>query len=174
MSAVAVAGPHSPARTSIRSCSAAPSAPPPGAIFDRALAASWEASTGRQRRACSAMRRSAHRQASDAACSAAIAAREAGENRVRARQDPNTSTRLGNTRYTETPVTVTQNTVRARQATGDHLSKSLAPDHESTATHDRPQHRSAPHPGELDEPRAGRYQSVALRIAAATMSLLIR
>ena len=95
VSAVTVAAGGSPARTSIRYCSAAPIAPPPGAILASALPASWDVITGRQRCARSATCCSAHTHASVAAWSPAIAASDASEKRVMSRQEPNTSTMLG-------------------------------------------------------------------------------
>ena len=98
VSAETVAAGGRPACTSILYCSAAPSAPPPGATFASALPASWEVITGRQRRACSATCCSAHRHASDAVCSTAIATSEPTEKRVMSRHEPNTSRIDGNTR----------------------------------------------------------------------------
>ena len=56
-----------PAWTSSLYCSAAPTAPPPGATLDRALPASWEVTTGNQSRTWIEIRWSAQRQAIDAA-----------------------------------------------------------------------------------------------------------
>ena len=67
-----------PAWTSILYWSAAPSAPPPGAIFASAFPASCDAITGRQGRTWIASRCSSHRLTSDAACSAAITANHHG------------------------------------------------------------------------------------------------
>src|SRR4051794_21645148 len=118
VSAPTVELPGSPAWTSSLYCSAAPMAPPPGAIFDSALPASWDVITGRQRCARSATCWSAHMHATDAACSAAIAASASSENLVTWRQEPNVWTRLGNTRYSETPVTASQITVLRRPPFG--------------------------------------------------------
>ena len=98
MSALTVARAGSPARTSIRYWSAAPTGPPPGATFASALLASWEAITGRHRRARSATRCRSHRHAIAATWSAAIAPSDASENWVISRQEPSTSTTFGNTR----------------------------------------------------------------------------
>ena len=70
VSAVTMAAGGSPARTSIRYCSAAPTAPPPGAIFASAPPASCDVITGRQRSARNATYWSAHTHASVAAWSA--------------------------------------------------------------------------------------------------------
>ena len=72
-----VAG-RAPACTSMRYCSAAPTAPPPGAIFESALPASCEAITGGHAWARMATCCSAHRQASVASCSAGHRSQPAG------------------------------------------------------------------------------------------------
>ena len=66
-----------PDATSMRYCSAAPIAPPPGAILASELPASWEAITGRQAGAWIAIRCSHHVHASAAAWRTAITASQA-------------------------------------------------------------------------------------------------
>ena len=102
-----VAG-RAPACTSMRYCSAAPTAPPPGAIFDSALPASCEAITGGHVWARMATCCSAHRQASVASCSPAIAPSQPAPNSPRSFQEEKRSSRLGNTRYSETAVIASQ------------------------------------------------------------------
>ena len=70
-----------PASTSIRYWSAAPIAPPPGAILARALPASCEAITGCQRALRNDSSWSAHRQNSAAPWRAAIASNEPTDSR---------------------------------------------------------------------------------------------
>ncbi len=84
--------------TSMRNCSAAPMAPPPGAILLMALPASCDRTTGDQRLTCSASRWSTHRQASAQACSTAIASSHHGDRSLSSPQEPNVSIRLGATR----------------------------------------------------------------------------
>ncbi len=98
VSAATVAAGGWPAWTSILYCSAEPSAPPPGATLASALPASCEVITGRQCRARSASRCSAHRQASEASCSAAIAASEPIEKRRISRHELSVSRIDGKTR----------------------------------------------------------------------------
>ena len=88
----------SPALTSIRYCSAAPSAPPPGAIFASALPASCEDTTAGHEGPRNARYWSAHRHASASVCRPAIAASHPGASSPRSSQEPKTSIRLGATR----------------------------------------------------------------------------
>ena len=98
VSAVTVDAAGKPARMSMRYCSAAPTGPPPGAMFDSALLASCEAITGRHCRARSARRCRSHRHAFVATCSASITASDPIEKRVICRHDENTSMIFGNTK----------------------------------------------------------------------------
>ena len=88
----------SPAATKIRYCSAAPSGPPPGAMFDSALDASCAEITGRQWTPPSATRCRSHMQAQTPTCRRNITSIHAGEKRVICRQEEKVSTSAGNTR----------------------------------------------------------------------------
>ena len=103
-----------PASTSIRYWTAAPTAPPPGAIFDIALPASWEVITGGQCRVRTASRCKAHSDPSERPCSTAIAASHHGAIFSRSRHELSTSSKLGATRYREIAVSVSQTAVRTR------------------------------------------------------------
>ena len=98
VSAVTVAAGWAPERTRILYCSAEPTAPPPGATLASPLPASCDVITARQRGPCSVTNCNAHSDASDAACSPAIASSDHSEKRVICFHEPNTSTMLGNTR----------------------------------------------------------------------------
>src|SRR6476646_1051189 len=99
---------RSPASTSILYCSAAPTAPPPGATLDSALPASWEVITAYQRRVCIATACSAHRHASASVCNTSIATSQPAPKRRMSLHDASTSRTLGATRYSDTPVTTSQ------------------------------------------------------------------
>ena len=103
-----------PACTSIRYWSAAPIAPPPGATLDSALPASCEAITGLQRSHMQGDTLQGPQTISATACSAAIAGNQAGAISPRSCHEPRTSITLGATRYRDTPVRASQNTVRRR------------------------------------------------------------
>ena len=98
VSAVAVTSPASPERTSIRYCSAAPTAPPPGTTLAIALLDSCALTTGDHARTRSVSRCSAHRHALAAACSTSMAASHAGEMSFRSFADPAVAITLGATR----------------------------------------------------------------------------
>ena len=98
-----IRGCRSPDSTSIRYCSAAPTAPPPGATFEIALPASCEVTIGDQTRTCSVSRCSAVMQARVAACRTSIPASQAGLIFVRSSADPTAAMTLGATRYSGSP-----------------------------------------------------------------------
>ena len=91
-------GPGRPAWTSIRYCSAAPTAPPPGAILASALPASCELTTAGHVGPRMARYWSAQTQAIVPAWSAAMTPNQPGESRSRSSHEPSTSARLGATR----------------------------------------------------------------------------
>ncbi len=112
VSAEAVVARGSPDWTSIRYCSAAPTAPPPGTTLARPFPASWEVATAITSRVRRAIRCRSQRQALDSTCSAAMTASQPAPMPRTRSADPSVSSTLGPTRYSETPHRVSQNAHR--------------------------------------------------------------
>jgi hypothetical protein len=84
-----------PARTSIRYCSAAAGAAPPGTIRPKALPASWEHATVNQLPVRRAMRWSCQIEAKQAASNSRAATIHSGRRSNSSRHEVKTSSRLG-------------------------------------------------------------------------------
>jgi hypothetical protein len=97
VSPVAIAVCARPACASIRYCSAAAAAAPPGTIRPIAPLASCETATGNQAGRWSARRCSAQRQTQPATWVTMTASHQRGATRSRSRQPPSTSTTAGAT-----------------------------------------------------------------------------
>ena len=101
--------------TSIRYCSAAPIAPPPGATFASALPASWDVATDVMSRVCRAIRCRSHRQTRDSSCRPAMAASQPAAMPRTWSASFRVSRTVGPTRYSDTPHTVSQKLATTRR-----------------------------------------------------------
>ena len=101
-----------PARRSMRTVKAVAVAPPPGTIFPTALPANCDEPTTNQLLVCNAIRLSSHRQTKLAA---SLTTARIAQYQVRSAsdlQEENTESRLGSSRYRETPVIRTKSAGR--------------------------------------------------------------